>query len=1009
MFKKIVALLIMVSFFYFVGATGVLASNNISVTVKTYVGNSTPAVSSPFGNQARGAQVSISHGSENGNGFAFFAVNDTIRPDLPKEHQFKVLSRMSISVIYDVRDNGDVTQHAVVFVDSNRRIIEVQYVAVGQLAVAPSLPTPPPNMEWKATPWLTLDNKDLEDVVNENRVYYAQYQVVDAAASYQLTVNGGTGSGSFKYNSVATVTPNTPFEGKVFSHWADAEGNKLSYKSTYAFTILGATTVQAVFIDGTSSPAELPVVSMSDDLGIKGSGFVTYKGQMQLPAGYTVVEYGFIFSRSSEQLTLESLGATIVPSNIHYGLTGEFMRSFPADTFNSVRAYMIVFNGVEEVVVYSENVVKYPSGVEDLIYQTGFVTKTGSNSTEVTSIVENYGDYNITWTGSKTYVETAESGLNPVSIKFGSSSARGVMTSPYVFTNLAKIEVSLKLYGTDSNKVNIKIGKSGSPYIQVQQLSLTSSFVTYSVIINLDTLGFTSSEALSIQIEAQNSSSNRFFLDDIKLYAVTDAIQHEVVYNNSSFNTAFVVDGQTISNTAPTQTGYSFAGWYTDVALTQSYNASSPVIQSLQLYAKWTINQYTITFNSAGGSSVDAITQDYNSSIDAPADPTREGYTFDGWSQAVPSNMPAADLTLTAQWLINQYTITFDSNEGSAVSPITQNFGTSVSAPVNPTREGYLFLGWFIDDVTFENEYVFSTMPSQNITLYANWEELVGTYYTVTFNSDGGTAVSSQQVIENGYAVLPDAPTKTGYTFVNWQDETNVVWDFALDPITEDMTLYATWTVVTYTITYSNLQDATHGNPATYSIETSTITLSSPSARSGYNFAGWFTALEGGSQVTQIVLGSTGIVALFARWIEVVPVQSFTETFANMTLSGTTYTSGSHTGVNGQLWSYTLSRGDQTLDGKALTTQTGVITVVFANGLSKLEFDYVRAFTGTSARSFEVWINGQKVATITVSTSSDTVNRYISENLDYKGEVTLEIKGFGAQKKIDNISWTTNP
>ncbi|MCU0105640.1 hypothetical protein N7603_08210 [Acholeplasma vituli] len=184
MIKKLIALLILVSSFYFVGATGVLASNNISVSVKTYNGSGTPIVTTPHTGKSRGDQISFTHGDGQTLGFAFYAVNDTIRPELPGTHEFKVMSRMSVSVIYDVRESGEVTHHAVVFVDSNRKILKVQYVAKDGFANTDGITiTPPPNMEWKATPWLTLDNKGLDVAVNENRVYYAQYQVETEAAS----------------------------------------------------------------------------------------------------------------------------------------------------------------------------------------------------------------------------------------------------------------------------------------------------------------------------------------------------------------------------------------------------------------------------------------------------------------------------------------------------------------------------------------------------------------------------------------------------------------------------------------------------------------------------------------------------------------------------------------------------------------------------------------------------------------------------------------------------------
>ena len=162
-----------------------------------------------------------------------------------------------------------------------------------------------------------------------------------------------------------------------------------------------------------------------------------------------------------------------------------------------------------------------------------------------------------------------------------------------------------------------------------------------------------------------------------------------------------------------TRTGYTFKGWYDNENLT-----GSPVtaiggteMGNKEYWAKWEINQYTITFDTAGGSAVASITQDYGTAITAPADPTREGYTFIGWDKAIPTTMPAENMTITAKWKVNQYTITFDTNGGSEIAPITQDYGTAITAPADPTREGYTFIGWDTEIPT--------TMPAENITLKA--------------------------------------------------------------------------------------------------------------------------------------------------------------------------------------------------------------------------------------------------------------------------------------------------
>ena len=162
----------------------------------------------------------------------------------------------------------------------------------------------------------------------------------------------------------------------------------------------------------------------------------------------------------------------------------------------------------------------------------------------------------------------------------------------------------------------------------------------------------------------------------------------------------------------PSRQGYQFTDWYLDDT---KYDFNTAVTKDMTLTAKWTVNSYTITFDTNGGSAVAPITQDYGTAIAAPANPTREGYTFMGWNPVLPATMPAGDMTLTAQWRINRYTVTFDTDGGSAVAPITQDYGTDITAPADPTREGYTFIGWDTEIPT--------TMPAGDMTITAKWKD----------------------------------------------------------------------------------------------------------------------------------------------------------------------------------------------------------------------------------------------------------------------------------------------
>ena len=211
-----------------------------------------------------------------------------------------------------------------------------------------------------------------------------------------------------------------------------------------------------------------------------------------------------------------------------------------------------------------------------------------------------------------------------------------------------------------------------------------------------------------------------------------------------------------------TYTGHTFKGWYDNENLT-----GSPVTAiggaetgNKEYWAKWEINQYTITFDTNGGSEIAPITQDYGTEITAPDNPTRKGYTFMGWDKEIPETMPAENITVKAQWEINQYTITFDTNGGSEIAPITQDYGTKITAPDNPTRKGYTFKGW--------DKEIPETMPAENITVKVQWEI---NQYTITFDTNGGSDIAPITQDYGTEITAPDNPTRKGYTFKGWDKE----------------------------------------------------------------------------------------------------------------------------------------------------------------------------------------------------------------------------------------------
>ena len=208
-----------------------------------------------------------------------------------------------------------------------------------------------------------------------------------------------------------------------------------------------------------------------------------------------------------------------------------------------------------------------------------------------------------------------------------------------------------------------------------------------------------------------------------------------------------------------TYTGYTFKGWYDNENLTGSpvTAISNTETGNKEYWAKWEINQYTITVKPENGKADITITQDYGTPITAPADPTRKGYTFKGWDKEIPKTMPAENMTVKAQWEINQYAITFDTNGGSEIAPIKQDYGTNITAPADPTREGYTFIGWDRD--------IPEIMPAENITVTAQWEI---NRYTITFDTAGGSEIAPITQDYGTNITAPADPTREGYTFIGW-------------------------------------------------------------------------------------------------------------------------------------------------------------------------------------------------------------------------------------------------
>ena len=314
---------------------------------------------------------------------------------------------------------------------------------------------------------------------------------------------------------------------------------------------------------------------------------------------------------------------------------------------------------------------------------------------------------------------------------------------------------------------------------------------------------------------------------DVSMLSITG--DYEVIYLPGTYGTGSAVTDMkphnnilTLRGALFTRAGYTQVGWSTVDGGEKVYGFEDVYTknEALTLYPVWNTNKYTITFDTNGGSEIAPITQDYGTKITAPDNPTRKGYTFKGWDKEIPETMPAENITVKAQWEINQYTITFDTNGGSEIAPITQDYGTEITAPDNPTRKGYTFKGW--------DKEIPETMPAENITVKAQWEI---NQYTIAFDTNGGSEIAPITQDYGTEITAPDNPTRKGYTFKGWDKEIPKTMP------AENITVKAQWEINQYTITF----DTNGGSeiaPITQDYGTK-ITAPDNPTRKGYTFKGW--------------------------------------------------------------------------------------------------------------------------------------------------------------------------
>ena len=415
------------------------------------------------------------------------------------------------------------------------------------------------------------------------------------------------------------------------------------------------------------------------------------------------------------------------------------------------------------------------------------------------------------------------------------------------------------------------------------------------------------------------------------LYAQWTVMTFSVTFNGNGHTGGSVPSAQTktygvaltlATNTGSlVKTGYTFAGWNTlanGSGTSYAVGSSYAVDASVSLYAQWTANTLTVTYNSQLGSAITAGSTTTGSSIAAsPGTPTRTGYTFTGWFAAATGGVAISfpythgrttNFTLYAQWTVSTYPVTFDGNGntgGSVPSAQAKTYGVALTLASNSgslVKAGYTFAGWNTQANGSGTSYAVesSYAVEASLTLYAQW---TANTLTVTYDSQLGSAITAGSTTTGGsISASPGAPSRTGYTFTGWFTATSggIAISFPYTHgRTANFTLYAQWTVMTFSVTFNGNGHTGGSVPSaqtkTYGVALTLATNTGSLVKTGYTFAGWNTLANGSG--TSYAVGSSyavdASVSLYAQWTANTLTVTYNSQLGSAITAGSTTTGSS--------------------------------------------------------------------------------------------------------------------
>ena len=263
----------------------------------------------------------------------------------------------------------------------------------------------------------------------------------------------------------------------------------------------------------------------------------------------------------------------------------------------------------------------------------------------------------------------------------------------------------------------------------------------------------------------------------------------------------------------PTKEGYTFSGW-------DHSNEFAMPARDVKIKGSFIVNSYTVTYKVDGAQIGEPETYKYGEAVTLREKPSKEGYTFNGWSYEAGFNMPAEDVVIEGSYQINSYTVTYKVDGEQFGEQETYEFNELVQLRSEPTKEGYTFSHW--------NRSSEFNMPANDVVIEGNFKI---NSYTVTYKVDGSQYGSTETYEYGSAVVLREEPKKEGYTFSGWDHEDNFMMP------ADDVVIEGTYKINSYTVTYK-VDGEVSGEVETYEYGAE-VTLRGEPVKEGYTFSHW--------------------------------------------------------------------------------------------------------------------------------------------------------------------------